>query len=98
MLEGSASASSAAAAESGSMLLVGWLARTHALPAGSLRMSVTECEPHPMAKTDYRCLYTFNAPFSFVGFVAAVAQIYVIPSGRGARRGLRTFPFALQRS
>ena len=46
----------------------------------------------------YRCLYTFNAPFSFVGFVAAVAQIYVIPPGRGARRGLITFPFALQRS
>jgi hypothetical protein len=27
-----------------------------------------------------------------------VAQIYVIPSGRGARRGLMTFPFALRRS
>ena len=47
---------------------------------------------------EYRCLYLFHAPFSFVGFVAAVAQIYVIPPDRGARRGLRTFPFALQRS
>ena len=43
-------------------------------------------------------IHSLNAPFSFVGFVAAVAQIYVIPPGRGARRGLRTFPFVLQRS
>ena len=55
---------------------------------------------HPDSRSlpGYRCIYIVNAPFSFVGFVAAVAQIYVIPSGRGARRGLRTFPFVLQRS
>ena len=38
-----------------------------------------------------------HVSISFAGFVAAVAQIYVIPSGRGARRGLMKFPFALQR-
>ena len=50
-----------------------------------------------MVYLEYRWLYLFHAPFSFAGFVAAVAQIYVIPSGRGARRGLMKFPFALQR-